>query len=961
MSRKLFRSTVLAAAIAASLLAPSLSCAAIDLAAPIPVGPQVKVGKLPNGLTYYIQKNGRPAHRLELRLVVKAGSVLEDEDQQGLAHFAEHMAFNGTTHFRKHELVSYLQSIGVKFGADLNAYTAFDETVYMLPVPTQDRAHVEQAFTVLEDWAHGVSFEEADIDKERAIVLEEARTRKGADERVRKVLMPRLFKGTRYADRDPIGKEDVLRSFRPDTLRQFYRDWYRPDLMAVVAVGDCDAAEVERQIVAHFSALRNPEHARVRSWDDIKPLAGTEALIVTDREIPISGVGLNYPVHAGPRYGTYGDYRNRKVERLFGVMMGARLAELSQQLDPPFMSAASGLTQPTPRHQGYFAGASLGAGGSAPAIAALLHEHRRVREFGFSADELARARKIMLKGIERSYTERDTTNSAVYVNEYLRHFLNGEEIPGIAAEFQLLQELLPGIGLDEINAYARRTIPGDSDKLVIYTGGKRDGEAVPTGAQLLAEVASAERGKVAVREVKAVAARLMERPAVSGSIVAESEDKALGLTRLTFSNGIKVLLKPTTFHKDQVLLKAERFGGRNLFDEKDLINVRYADSLLGAMGLKDFSPVDLGKVLAGRDAGLGMDFYGATDAITGNAGSSLEDIEVLLQFLWLRFDGVRRDEDLYKSYRAKQEEFLRHRDAMPEARFGDAVTDTLYGKHPYEPRAIVLADLDRLDLDRSIALYRQRFASAKGFTFVIAGSFDVARIKPLLAAYLGTLPTADLPLAYRDVGLRFAKGVLTREVKAGTEPKSVVSLHFTGPAAWSPEEQLRMDAMVEVMNLRIVDVLREKLGLIYGGQMGGMIDRIPYQQYWVGVDLPTGPEKVDATVAALFGEIDRLKQQGPDPADLEKVKSHWRQSWPQRLQTNGYWLDLLNEAELYGIDPQRLLLRQERADAITAEDIRQAARRYFDTGNYAQVVMNPETGAPAGTTAAKPTMALTPR
>jgi zinc protease len=939
-------SPILRIAVLSALFAAGLAKAAIDLSAPIPVGPQVKVGKLPNGLTYYIQRNGKPEHRLELRLVVKAGSVLEDDDQQGLAHFTEHMAFNGTTHFKKHELVSWLQSIGVKFGPDLNAFTSMDDTIYLLPVPTQNKGHVDQAFTILEDWAHGLTFDDAIIDKERSIVLEEARTRKGAGERVRKALMARLFEGSRYAVRDPIGKEEILRTFKPETLRRFYHDWYRPDLMAVVAVGDFDPAEIERQIVAHFGPLRNPEHERARIWDDIKPLTTTEAMIVTDRELSTSAVVLNYPVRAAPVHGTYGDYREKTVERVFGSLMGMRLAELAQQANPPFMGASSGLSRPTPRHKNYVAGVALGAGGSAPAIEALLAEHQRVREYGFGADELERVRKVMLKGIERGFNERNTTDSSVYASEYLRNFLNGESIPGIAAEYQLMQELLPGIGLEEINAFARKTIPTGPGKLVVYTGGEREGVAPPSGSQLLAEVETGEHAKVSARETKALAARLMERPSAPGSIAAESEVKALGLTRLTFSNGVKVILKPAAFHQDQVLMKAERFGGQNLFEEKDLANVRYASSLVAVMGLKDFSPIDLGKMLAGRSASVSMELGSFTDDVSGSSGSSLDDIETMLQFVWLRFNGVRRDEGLYKSFMSKQEEMLRHRDAMPEARFGDAVTDTLYGKHPYEPRAIVLADLAKVDLDRSIALYRQRFASAKGFTFVMTGNFDVAKIKPLLAAYLGTLPAADLPLAYRDVGLRFAKGTVKREVQAGAEPKSMVSLNFTGPATWSPDEQLRLGALTEIMNLRIIDLLREKLGLIYGGQMGAAIYRTPYQHYWIGANLPTGPEKVEPMMTALFAEIERMKKDGPDPADLEKVKNNWRQAWPRMLQTNGYWLGVLNAAELYGDDPQRLVVRQEYADAITVESVREAARRYFDTNNVVQVVLNPEVPKP---------------
>ncbi|MGZ5183136.1 MAG: M16 family metallopeptidase, partial [Ramlibacter sp.] len=354
-------------------------------------------------------------------------------------------------------------------------------------------------------------------------------------------------------------------------------------------------------------------------------------------------------------------------------------------------------------------------------------------------------------------------------------------------------------------------------------------------------------------------------------------------------------------------------------------------------------PLELRKMLAGRNAGVGMSLGPNTDNISGSAGSTLDEIETMLQMLWLRFDGVRRDEGLYKSYLAKEEEALRHRDVAPAARFGDAVVETLYAQHPYAPRATVLADLSRVDLDRSIALYRQRFSSAKGFTFILAGNFDVAKIKPLLATYLGTLPTPDLPVAWRDVGLRTASGVLKREVRAGTEPESTLSLTFTGPAAWSSEEQLRLDALVEVMNLRIVEVLREKMGVIYSGRMSGAFVRGPYEHYRIGTALPTAPEQVDRMAAALFAEIERLKAEGPDPLELDKVKKNWSLSWQNSLRSNAYWISTLGTAELYGSDPHRILDRLQRVGALTADDVKQAARRYFDTGNYVQVVLNPLT------------------
>jgi zinc protease len=944
--RRILSRTVLAAAIAAALLAPAVSSAAFDPNAVVPTGPEVRIGKLPNGLTYYIRQNKFPSRRLELRLVVKAGSILEDEDQRGLAHFTEHMAFNGSTHFKKHELVSWLQSIGVKFGADLNAYTSFDETVYILPVPTDKQEHIDKAFTILEDWAHGIAFEDAAIDQERSIILEESRTRKGVGDRVNKVLLPKVFGGSLYADRLAIGKDEVIRSFRPEALRRFYRDWYRPELMAVVAVGDVEPEALEKQIEAHFGPLRNPASPRPRNYVPIPPLPATEALAVTDREMPINEVTVRYPVSATPERGTYGSYRVRLLERLTGAMLSQRLGELSQQPSPPFLSASSGLAQLTPRYRAWQARAILGAGGSTPALAALLQEQQRARQHGFSEAELDRARKSFLRAHERGYNERNNTSSASYVGEYLRNFLAAEPLPGAEAEHRIVQELLPAISLDELNAFARSFIPADANKLVVYVGG--DTVPAPTAAQLLADVAAGEKASVAAREEKAVASRLMDAPAKPGSIVAESEDKALGITRLSFSNGVKAILKPTTFQQDQVILSARRFGGHNLFDEKDLVNARHATALASAMGLKDFSPVELRKMMAGRNANVGTSLRANTDDISGAAGSTPEEIETMLQMLWLRFDGVRRDEGLYKSWLAREEEALRHRDATPQARFSDALVDTLYAKHPYEPRATVLADLKSVDLDRSLALYRQRFASAKGFTFILAGNFDAAKIKPLLATYLGTLPTPDLPIAYRDVGLRLASGVVKREVKAGTEPKSMLSLTFSGPATWTPEEQVRLDALVEIMNLRIVDVLREKLGLIYSGRMTGSIERGPYEHYGIGTVLPTGPDQVERMTAALFAEIERLKREGPDPADLDKVKRGWAQSWQRNLRSNAYWAAALGNAELYGTDPHRILDQLQRAGKITPEDVKLAAQRYFNTENYVQVVLNPEDAEPAG-------------
>ena len=926
----------------AALLPLGSAHATIHLNDPVPVGPQVKVGQLTNGLTYYIQRNSRPEKKLELRLVVKAGSILEDDDQRGLAHLLEHMAFNGSTHFKKWELISYLQSIGVKFGADLNAYTSFDETVYMLPIPTDDPANVDKGFLVLEDWAHGLTLADADIDKERSIVLEEARSGKGAGERMNKQLLPKMYNGSRYASRLPIGDEQVLNTFKPAAVQRFYRDWYRPDLMAVVVVGDIEPARAEQLIKAHFGAMTNPAPARARTYAPIAARAATEALVITDKEASGNSVLIRYPVRPAPPHASFGDFRAKLVDALFGAMLGQRLQDLAQQAKPPFIGAGSGIARMTPRYQSYSAGATIGKDGAAPALAALVQENERARKFGFGAAELERSKKDMLRSYERIYSERDKSNSADFVAEYTRHFLEGEEIPGIDNEYHYARELVPGISLAEVNRYAAATIPVDSAKLVVYLGSDQPGVSTPTprAADLLAWTDAAARVKLTPRLEAAVATRLMETPPVAGSIVGETRDAALGTTTLTLSNGVKVILKPTDFANDQVLLSASRPGGLTQFGQPDLTAARYANAVVASMGVAGFAPNDLQKVLAGKAANAWVDFGQYSDNVGASAGG--DDIATMLQLLYLRFTGARRDPALFQSFVSKGAEGARNLMAQPQAVFGDALTRALYGDSPWVARAPRPEQFDGLDLEHSVALYQQRFFSARGLTFIMVGSFDVAAVKPQLATYLASLPTPPLPLTVVDVGVRPVSGVVKQAVYSGADPKSVVSLTFTGPATYSKEENLRFQALLEVMNIRITDVLREQLALIYSGGVSGSISRIPYEHYAIGASLPTGPEKVEQVLATTFAEIARLKESGPAPADLEKVKRNWVQVQRRAMRENGYWLGQLQAAVTYDTDPAAILTLEQRIGAVSADDIRAAARRYFNLDNYVQVVLYPE-------------------
>ena len=931
----------------------TLSHAALNLADPIPVGPQVQKGQLANGLTYYIQKNTRPQKRLELRLVVKAGSVLEDEDQRGLAHFVEHMAFNGSTHFKKHELVSYLQSIGLKFGADLNAYTSFNETVYILPVPTDKRADLEKAFLVMQDWAAGVSFDDADMEQERNIVLEELRQGKGAQDRMNKVLLPKMLGGSKYAERLPIGTEASLKTFKLDAAKRFYADWYRPNLMAVVVVGDIEPADAQALIEGHFAQLKNPAQERVRAYPAIPVRTTSEAVVVTDKEATNNLAQILYPVFPDQVVQTVGDYRRKTVERLFAMMLGQRTQELTQQANPPFVGGGSAVAPLVTGFRMFSSVAVLGRAGLGPAMDALVQENQRVRQFGFGAAELDRAKKNMLRSLTQSHAERDKTNSGVYAAEYIRNFLAQETIPGIEAELAYVSEFLPGITLADVNALAQSTIPMDSAKLAAYAGVQSADATPPTEAQLLSAVDAAEKQVVVQKTEKLLPTQLITTPPKAGSIVSDRLNTALGLMELELSNGVKVILKPTNFQNDQIQMGGQRFGGQSLYDQADRLNAGYAAFVVGAMGLGDLSPFDLQKVLAGKSFTATSDFQPLTDLVTGSSNQA--DLEAMLQVVHLKFGKTRRDPGLFQSFVRRAQDASQNAMARPEAVFNDVRSQTIYNNHPRLWLTSRPQDFASLNLDRIQAIYEERFGSAKDFTFVFVGSFKPEIIKPLLATYLASLPTPDVVTKFVDLGVRPVTGVVKKEVRLGSEAKALVSVSFTGAADYSREEALLVRALTEVVNIKIIDELREKLTLIYGGSLGGGLTRVPYANYNLVLNLPCGPDNVDKVIAAAFGEIEKIQQAGPDAADLAKVKANMLLSHRQSLRENSYWLGELQSAMLQGTDPTKVLEFESDVAALTPALVQAAAKRYLRQDNYVQMVLLPAV-VPAATQAVAPSV-----
>jgi zinc protease len=907
----------------------------------LPVDPKVKVGKLENGLTYYIRNNEKPENKVELRLVINAGSIQEDDDQQGLAHFTEHMAFNGSANFEKNDIISFLQSIGVEFGADLNAYTSFDETVYILPIPTEKKENIEKAFQILDDWASAVGFDPAEIEKERGVVLEEQRYGRGAEERMRRITYPKMLEGSKYANRLPIGKVDVLKTFRPEVITRFYKDWYRPDLMAVIVVGDMDPAEAERLIKAHFSDLQNPRNPRQRENAGVPPRTKSEGLVVTDHEAKHHLVDINYTFKPSKTPDSFGAYREHLIRNLFSSMLGQRMQELMQAEEPPFLYAASSFSSPARGYESYSTYAYLGKKGIEPAIDALVAENERARKFGFTTAELERTKKMFMKSIERAYNERDKTESARLTAEYIRHFLEDEPIPGVENEYRYYQRFLDDITLDELNEYVSRMIPSPEEpKLVVFTGPDKADFQIPTADQLMAMVAKSAQQEVAPYTEKEIAANLMEERPKAGKIVSEKKNEKIGITEFIFENGVRVIVKPTDFKNDQVVLTASRFGGQYNYDPADRVNAEYAATLVSEMGVGEFSPLDIRKVLAGKNAGVTPRIGSVSEGVNGQ--SSAADVEALLQLVYLHFTQPRQDAELFRSFVSQQQALYQNMAADPQYTFQDSLLTAIYQGHPWAPELPEPSTFSRLDLERAMEIYKDRFGNARGFTFVLVGSIDLNTLKPLLESYLASLPSTEEVSSFRDVGLRPANGPLKKEVQKGTEPKSMIRIFWNGETKYSLEEQLKVQALVEIMNLKIIETLREELIGIYGGGMYGALNKFPYGHYSFGVTLPCGPENVDKLIEATFKEIEKVRTNGPAEADLNKVKETWKQQHLVNLKDNSFWARHILQSEELDSDPARILSYTQRVDALTPKDVQAAARKYLDANKYLQFVLNPE-------------------
>lgn len=908
-----------------------------SLSSPIPADPAVKVGKLSNGLTYYIRKNVEPKNRAELRLVIRAGSVLENDNQQGLAHFMEHMEFNGTKNFPKNELVNFLQSSGVRFGADLNAYTGFDETVYQLPVPTDSANLFNNAFQILEDWAHNATIDPTEVDKERGVILEERRLGRGAGQRMRDAYFPLLLNNSQYAKRLPIGTEQVLTTFKPEALRQFYQDWYRPDLMAVIAVGDFDVKQVEGVIKEKFGRIPAVKSPRPRIEYEIPAHKDTKVAIVTDPEQPNTVIQVIYK-RPQIQEKTLNDLRESIKRGLFNTMLGNRIQELTQRADPPFLGGYSNYSDFLGNLDAFTSIAVAKEGNVEKAIRAILDENARVKQFGFTPTELARAKQEFLANVEQAYSERNKTRSANYVNEYVQNFTDKAPYTSIEFYYDFLKKEQDGIKLAEVNALVDQFIHNDN-RAVIVMAPEKDKAKLPTQAQILSYVDDAGKGLTAYED-KTIDSPLLATQPTGSPVVDEKQIKDIGVTEWTLKNGVKVVLKPTDFKNDQILFSAISFGGTSLYDLKDFQSARFSSTLTALGGTGAYNQIQLGKFLSGKQIGVYPYVGELSEGVNGSTVP--KDLETSLQLLYSYFTQPRKDADVVKGFLSNQRSALQNQISTPTPQrvFQDTVTVTLGSNNPRR-QPLKPEDLDNIDLDQALKIYGERFANAGDFTFFFIGSFNPDKLKPLVEKYIGGLPATGKSEQFKDLGIRAPKGQVSKTVYRGVELKASVQLIYSGDIAWSPETTTQLDALGEVLEIKLTEKLREEESGVYGVGTSAAYAKYPVPRYTFRINFGCAPENVEKLIAKTQELINDLKQKGALPADIAKFKAETRRETEVQLKDNQFWLGYLQN-QYYNADaPDEVLHEAEQLAKVTVESTKQAANQYFSS-NYIRLVLMPE-------------------
>ncbi|MGA2296807.1 MAG: insulinase family protein [FCB group bacterium] len=904
----------------------------------VPVDPEIIKGQLPNGLTYYIKENKKPENRAEFMMVTKIGSVLEDDDQKGLAHFCEHIAFEGTKAFPKNDLTSYLESIGMRWGADLNAFTNFDQTVYFFQLPMDDKEKFEKGFNILLEWAHNVSYADSAIDKERGVVVEEWRLGRGADDRIAKKHDPKIYYNSRYAEREVIGDTSVLLHCNYEALKRFYKDWYRPDLMAIVAVGDFNKFEIEKKIKEHFSILQNPANERERTWYNMPVNQKTLVSCASDKELSFPRITI-YSKLPGRKRGDFEDYRAKIKSELFGTMLSNRLGEIIRKPESPLSFYAYA-------YEGDFEGKSRvftmfsGAKGESLKQASdlLLTEGYRVLKHGFTKTELERTKKDLMRNIENMYAEKDKTESDNFTWEYISNFLNDDAIPGITYNVELYKKFLPDITLDEVNSLATEFIKKENTVITI-SATEKEGMTLPKEDVIIASLDSISKSILEPYIDLVNEEPLIKKKLTMGKIEKETKIDELGVTEWVLNNGVKVIIKPTNFKNDEVLFDSYSPGGTSLLHDSDFINGSMMTNVIKQSGIGDMNETQLEKRLEGKIVNVTPVISDLWEGIQGEC--SPEDMETMFQLIYLYFNEAKVDNEALNAVMSQFASYIKSRQNNPENNFWDSVQVVSTNRH-FRTRPWTEEFLQQINPIKIQDLYYQRFGEAGDFTFFFVGNLEINKFKEFVLTYLANLPTQNRKENWKDDGITYPKGHVEKEIKKGIEKKSYVYFVIENNFEWNEQNRFNLEALKEILDIKLTETLRQKKGEVYGVWVRENPIHYPKDKYIFSIYFGCSPDNIEGLTKMVMDEFKAIKEKKLDESYLTKVKEIMKRELEVNLKDNRFWLESLYNSYQNYDDPGIIIKKSELIDKLTLDDIQKSANLWLNTENFMKFVLVPE-------------------
>ena len=911
-------------------------------AMPVPFDPNVRRGKLENGLTYYIRHNEKPAQRANFYIAQKVGSILENDEQQGLAHFLEHMAFNGTKNFPGKGLLNYMEHNGVKFGENVNAWTSIEQTVYMLTnVPTTNMNLVDSCILILHDWSSFISLEGEEIDKERGVILEEMRQGQGAQMRIYEKMLPEIYPNSPYGHRLPIGTEEVVSGFKHDALRAYYHKWYRPDLQGIIIIGDVDVNEVENHLKSIFEDIPAPinpaERTRFQVADNAEPIVS----ICTDPEETNYNISLYYKHDIVP-FEERGDVQywlKGYIDQLVSTMYNNRMEELTQKANPPFIfgygyygtffvsdtkDAWTGLAYAKDKD------------GIDEALTAIVAENKRMQQYGFTASEFERAKADLMKQIENQYDERDKQETSRYFYPILNHFLTNEPLLGIENEYMLLGQIMPMLPVEAINQYAKELIREDNI-VITLTAPEKEGEVLPTKEELLALFNKAKEIEVEPYKETVSNEPLIATLPVKGAIESKKHDDTFDATILTLKNGVKVIYKPTHFKDDEILMSAYSFGGYSVMDQSDPYTLQQLNELAGLGGLGNFSAIDLPKVLAGKKVHVSGNVNTFTENVSGSC--SVKDLETMMQLIYLSFGTPRSDEEAYQSFITRTKAMLANIESNPDVAFSDNLIFALFDNHPLRKR-MKAEDYDKVDYAKALKLYADRFKDANNFVFTFVGNIDPETFEPMVEQYIGALKTKKNDETWTaNVPAITDKDVTSHYTKAMENPKVTCYMVYNGDMEFNRKNQLTMQVLSDVMDIVYTEKIREDEGGTYGVGVNASLNNRPKESFMFLIGFNTNKEMYEKLMGIAKAELQNMANQGPRPEDLKKVKEFLIKKHAEDLENNRYWMNCIQTQDSDGYNP--MANYNEIINGISSSDVANMAKAVLN-GYKKEVVQIPE-------------------